>query len=286
MRILVTGAGGQLGAYLLRELAETEHEMVAWRGRKDVDLTSPEITDTFIAAAPDAVIHAAAMSRPADAAAKPKVANEINNLATGIMAHLADRTGARFVFVSTDMIFDGEHAPYTETGGLLPNPQVYGRTKLKGEAQTCACYGTILRVSLLYGPSLNGKANFFDQQVAALRDGRPVKLFHDEWRTPLDYRSAARALITLAEAEPKRVEQWPGDVYHLGGPERMSRVEFGRRLARYLGVSDACVEEVSRLSVQGDEPRPRDLSLDSSKFITRFPHLAPPRFEDALRQML
>ena len=108
MRILVTGAGGQLGAYLLRELAATQHEVIAWRGRGDVDLTQHDrVTEALLAINPDAVIHAAAMSRPADAAANPQAAEMINTDATRNLA-LTCLDRCPFVHVSTDMVFDGE----------------------------------------------------------------------------------------------------------------------------------------------------------------------------------
>src|SRR5439155_2744036 len=95
--------------------------------------------------------------------------------------------------------FDGERAPYGEEDDPAPL-SVYGRTKADAEAAVRAAGGLVVRVSLLYGPSLSGRPSFFDDQAAALRSGRPLTLFEDEWRTPLALPAAARALVELARS--------------------------------------------------------------------------------------
>jgi dTDP-4-dehydrorhamnose reductase len=287
-RVLVTGATGQLGAYLVRELVERGSEVVAWGGSqtalvagvpaRPVDITDePGLADAFAEAGPAVVIHAAAMSAVADCARHPARAQTVNAHGTAILALLCNATGARLVYVSTDLVFDGEAAPYAERDE--PSPlTVYGRTKAAGESAVLASPGhAVVRVSLLFGPSRNGKANFFDGQVAALRTGRPVRLFHDEWRTPLGLATAARALVGIATSDVS-------GLLHLGGSERMSRLEMGRRLAAHLGVEPGGIEATGRLAPEG-EPRPRDTSLDSSRWRSLFPHVVWPGFEAALADM-
>src|SRR5207302_4863142 len=118
-----------------------------------------------------------------------------------VLAELAAQGGARLLFVSTDLVFDGEHAPYRE--GDRPAPlSVYGRSKAAAEAAVRAVpRGVVARVSLLFGPTVVGRPSFFDDQVAALRGRRPLTLFEDEWRTPLDYSTAARALLGVLHSD-------------------------------------------------------------------------------------
>jgi dTDP-4-dehydrorhamnose reductase len=216
------------------------------------------------------------MAAVADCARDPGRAEAVNTSATATLAELCDAAGARLVFVSTDLVFDGERAPYREADPPAPL-SVYGRTKAAAEGAVLErARHAVVRVSLLFGPSLIGKANFFDHQVAALRGGQPVRLFHDEWRTPLGFATAARALAAIATSEVT------GQL-HIGGPERMSRVEMGRRLAACLSTT-AAIEPVSRFSIAG-EPRPRDTSLDSARYRNAFPHLPIPTFEQALAEM-
>jgi dTDP-4-dehydrorhamnose reductase len=182
------------------------------------------------------------------------------------------------VLVSTDLVFDGEHAPYREEDTPAPL-SVYGKTKVTAEeAVRSLPRGVVARLSLLYGPSLSGRPSFFDEQAAALRAGRPVTLFDNEWRTPLDLATAARALTALAASDVT-------GIVHIGGPQRLSRLEMGRQLAKFLGVERPNLVVVSRNDHPAAEPRPRDTSLDSSRWRGLFPSLPWPAWEEALPQL-
>lgn len=265
MRWLVTGAGGQLGAYLLDELRG--ERVTAWSGRADVDLADARAVDDALRSAnPDIILHAAALARVDDCRRDPDLARRTN---VDVTARLA-AFGGRFVFVSTDLVFDGERAPYRE--GDAPSPlSVYGQTKAEAEAAVLAVSGAaVVRVSLLAGPSKNGRPNFWDTLADALRTGRPATLFADEWRTPLHYADAARALVAIARSDAT-------GVWHAGGPERLSRLDMGRRLAAALGVSGAALVAGER-NAGAAEPRPRDVALDSSKLRAAFPAWRPRPF--------
>jgi dTDP-4-dehydrorhamnose reductase len=217
------------------------------------------------------------MAAVGDCVREPERAADVNINGTATLTELCNAAGARLVFVSTDLVFDGEAAPYAEDARKAPL-SVYGRTKAVAEDFVLKSgRHAVVRVSLLYGPSRNGKPNFFDAQVAALRDGQPVRLFHDEWRTPLALSSAARAITTIAQSDVT-------GLMHAGGPERMSRLEMGRRLADHLGVSPAGIEAASRLD-PGGEPRPRDTSLDSTRWRKTFPEAPWASFVAALTEM-
>jgi dTDP-4-dehydrorhamnose reductase len=161
------------------------------------------------------------------------------------------------------------------------NPlSVYGRTKAEAEQAVLALPGSVVaRVSLLLGPSLVGKTGFFEEQVNALRERRSVTLFEDEWRTPLDLPSAAEGLLAVGQSG------FSG-LLHLGGPERWSRLDMGRQLAELLGVARDGIVAVRREANPAAEPRPKDVSLDSSRFRKLFPSLVELPFRDALRRLL
>jgi dTDP-4-dehydrorhamnose reductase len=182
------------------------------------------------------------------------------------------------VFLSTDLVFDGEKGWYREDD--LPAPlSVYGRTKAAAEQAVLAVpRGLVLRVSLLFGPSIVERPYFFDEQVVALREGRPLTLFNDEWRTPLSLASAARAVRMLVHSD------FAG-ILHLGGPERMSRLEMGQRLAVHLGMNPSVLVAVPRSSIPAAEPRPGDTSLDSSRWHALFPAQPWPSWHEALTEM-
>jgi dTDP-4-dehydrorhamnose reductase len=288
-RYLVTGASGQLGSYLLRELLRREASVVGWSGTRmgecfGVPLRPVNLGDRGSLAAafrdvrPDVVLHAGAMARVADCLRDPNLAHQVNTLGTASLAEMAAESAARLVYVSTDLVFDGQQGDYREED--VPAPvSVYGKTKLAAEEAVLAISGHLaVRVSLLFGPSLVGRPTFFDEQRTALRTGKPVTLFIDEWRTPLSLITAARALVSLADSD------YSGLV-HLGGPERLSRWEMGRRLAAYLRADPSSLVATERDRQSGAEPRPRDTSLNSSRWRSWFPGEPWPTFLDALQEM-
>jgi dTDP-4-dehydrorhamnose reductase len=288
MRVVLTGAGGQLGAYLLRELSESGLGVTAWsRSRtasgaiplRPVDLTaSDSVAAAFRAARPDVVIHCAALSTVAGCHWDPALAEAVNVGGTRLLADLADAARVRLVSVSTDLVFDGQRGNYREDDAPAPL-SVYGRTKALAEAPVRALtQGLVVRVSLLFGPTLIDQPTFFDEQLAALRERRPCTLFRDEWRTPLGLLTAARALVALAGSDCT-------GVLHLGGPERLSRLDMGLRLATYLGADASAIVPARRDEVPAPEPRPRDVSLDSSRWRALFPSLRWPHWEEAVREM-
>lgn len=288
MRLLVTGASGQLGSYLVRESLRGGETVLAWSGQRrgelfgcplrPVDLAEPDaIATAFRETRPDRVVHAAALAAVSDCYRAPRRAEQINMHGSTVLAELADRAKVPLVYVSTDMVFNGEHAPYREVDAVAP-VSVYGRTKAEAERVVLASpRNTVARVPLMFGPTLTGRPTFFDQQVLALRQRQPVTLFHDEWRTPLSFLTAARALLTLGV---------PLGLLHVGGPERLSRLEMGQRLAGFLGCDPATIVSISRNSVAAAEPRPADLSLDSSRGRSLFPHQEWPTWEESLSQLM
>ncbi len=288
-RLLITGASGQLGSYLLAELRRRGRSAVAWSHQRGgqhfgfpltpINLANDEqIERGFSSARPATIVHAAAMSRMDECYREPELAQRINVGGTRRLAELARASGARLVFVSTDLVFDGEQGNYRETDPARPL-SCYGRTKREAESFVLDCPSSVVvRISLLFGPSLCGRPTFYDQQRAALRERRSFALFYDEWRTPLAYPVAAAALLAIADSTVT-------GLLHVGGPERLSRYEAGRRFAQFLGLDPTPLESRSRLDAPLAEPRPADTSLDSSRFRSLFPTLDWPDYRQSLERL-
>lgn len=288
---VVTGAGGALGSILMRELERagrscegvvSPHGPIPFSGHTwSADLLdSRTYRERILALAPKVIVHLGAVASPAEAYEDPERARKVNVESTAILLALAERCGARFLYASTDLVFDGEAAPYTEDDAPEP-ATIYGRTKLEAEAHVFTYKRALaIRFPLMYGfPDAARKPTFFETLIESLRAKKPVKLFIDEFRTPLWLDDAARACISLADSELR-------GVVHAGGPERLSRYEMGERIAAALGAPASLLEGVSREAFEAPEPRVRDVSLVSQRYAEHF-GVAPGRpLQEALPVVL
>jgi len=225
MKILVTGASGQLGAYLLDELSRLSHTVVAWSGtRADrrglVDLVPVDLADLDALEPaldrydPGAVIHSAAISSAEAVRLDRPRADLVNVRATRRIVEWAESHRRRFVFTSTDLVFDGTRPLRREADPAEP-VLAYGQTKRAAELAVLAFPSAVVaRLPILFGLSRSGRSSFFDRAIEALQRGEPQTFFDDEYRSPLDYRSAARGLIQLASptwsGRPSR-PRWAAD---------------------------------------------------------------------------
>jgi dTDP-4-dehydrorhamnose reductase len=241
-----------------------------------VELTAPDAVERALEHSdPAVVVHAAAVSRPDQVRRDPLRGWAVNHRATAQLARWCTQRGRRLIFTSTDLVFDGARGLYREDEA--PSPAVeYGRTKAAAEADVLACPGGLVaRVALLYGPAPNGNPSFFDTSVADLRAGRAVSFFEDEYRTPLDYPTAAAILAALAASDAT-------GVVHVAGRERLSRLALMTRVAAAMNLDASQIGSNRLADARGAEPRPADVSLDSARLSRLVPHVVRPTVEEAV----
>jgi dTDP-4-dehydrorhamnose reductase len=266
MRILVTGASGLLGGRLAASLSG-HHEVVGSLHHASIPLGLPGVPMDLLSAAsigaalaearPQAVVHAAALADPDRCEREPERAEALNVEATRNLARACRSAGVRLVGLSTDLVFGNEGAPWTEEAPTRPL-LAYGRTKRSGELALLDEHpgGVVVRVALVHGQGYGPRATASESVAWALREGRPLRLYTDQYRTPVDPASVADALERLLAGSSR-------GVYHLGGLERVSRYELGLRTARLLGLDASRIEAVRFADQAGAAPRPADASLDS-----------------------
>jgi dTDP-4-dehydrorhamnose reductase len=267
-KLLITGASGFLGqplcALAVRKWSVTGiyhlHPMdIPGVAAIRADLTDDaQVKGVLAAVNPRAVIHAAAVAQPLACEQHPRSSGVVNVHVPELLAVLCAERKIQFLFVSTDLVFDGRQAPYDESCSSSPLC-VYGRQKIQAEAAVIAGYADALvcRLPLMFGAVGHPRRNFTCQMLTAMHHGRPVKLFTDEFRTPVDFTSAARGLLhVLGRAR---------GVLHLGGRTRLSRYAMGILLAAQLGVAQSLLEPVSIESLPLGVARSLDCSLDSRK---------------------
>lgn len=261
-RVLLTGASGFVGSYILAAIRRQGRAHALTLGRSPTDDLPVDLAERgdwgrrIADLSPTHIIHAAAISSIDACFRDSDRARRVNVDGTETVAKAAARVGARVLFFSTDQVFDGEDAPYAETSAKRPL-HVYGRTKAAAEDALIAGNPNtvILRTSLVFGPSPNGRRSPSDAVLDAEKTKRPIGLFSDELRSPVSVRFVAAAVLELLES-PFR------GVLNLCGPTGMSRADFGEEVARAAGIPPgSAFRPVSRLSVAFNEPRPRDLRL-------------------------
>jgi len=266
--LLVTGGSGFLGTALVGRAQTSWRVSFTYANREPQGVSGVAYRlDIRDAAACRRVIEAV---RPAVVlhTAPPRDESQYDEVIVHGSANVARQAcavGARLVHVSTDMVFDGDHAPYDEDAEPSPITP-YGRAKTEAERRVAeACPGAVIaRLPLLYAldpPDPRGA-----RMVKDLLAGKPVHLFTDERRCPAEVGDVAHALLEAARSLTPGVERSLPPVLHLGGPEVLTRWEFG---TSFLEALDIPIQGVrARTLAESGLVRPKDLTMVSRRTPT------------------
>lgn len=267
-KLLITGASGFLGWHLCQQASQEwdvygtylSHSLEI-PGTKLVKLNLTDLTElkkVFQEIQPSAVIHTAAQSQPNFCQTNREESLLINVTASLNIVELCADNSIPYVFTSTDLVFDGKKGFYKETDRVNP-VNIYGEHKVMAEVGILACYpqAAICRMPLMFGNATPTATSFVQSFLKTLQEGKELKLFVDEFRTPVSALTAAQGLLLA-------VEKVRG-IIHLGGKERISRYDFGRALVEIFEIPAAKIEASRQKDVKMAAPRASDVSLDSSK---------------------
>ncbi len=272
MRILLTGANGQVGWELQRTLAPLGEVIAADRSRLDL-ADSAVIRRSVDAIAPDLIVNPAAYTAVDKAESEPELAHVINAVAPGELAQAAATRGIPLVHFSTDYVYDGRKpGAYTEADA--PNPLgVYGATKLAGEqaVQRAGASHLILRTSWVYG--LRGR-NFLLTMQRLARERDTLAVVDDQFGAPTWSR-------LIAEATALAIARWldrpdPGaksGIYHLSCGGRTSWHGFTAAILAHLAGSEAKLARLTAIPTSGypaPAARPANSQLDCGKLAATF----------------
>jgi dTDP-4-dehydrorhamnose reductase len=260
LRILLTGANGQVGWELRRTLAALG-ELEAL-GRAELDLRDAgRIREAVRASNADVIVNAAAYTAVDKAESERDAAFAVNAAAPGVLAEEAKRSGALLVHYSTDYVFDGaKPVPYVEEDA--PNPiNVYGASKLAGERAIAGsgCRYLILRTSWVYGPR---GANFYLTMLRLARERPELRVVDDQVGAPTSSLAIARATAQLLR---------PGahGLYHLIAAGQTSWCGFARAILAGAGLATPVIA-IRTEDYPAPARRPRNSRLDCSRLRADF----------------
>lgn len=269
MKILLTGGSGFLGwnfckvlrfkheitaLYLQHELflEKCQFQKIDIRNRDDVFEIVRKIQ-------PDVVVHTAAITSVQLCEQDRELAYSVNVEGTKNVLEASAEVGAKFIYISTDLVYSGDGSFFTED--TPPEPKsYYAQTKLEAEeiVKTYDNY-IILRLALMYGWGNVFTNSFSDWLHTELRAKRKVKVFVDQFRTPI---YAVDAVMAIDELISKDVKN---EIFNLGGSERISRYDFALKFADVFGYPRDLIVPVPMDSVKTYLAKAKDCSLNISK---------------------
>jgi dTDP-4-dehydrorhamnose reductase len=246
MRVVVTGAHGQLGMEVVRVLASTGHEAIA--------APRDQVAETIAGAAPERVIHCGAWTDVDGCEADPELALRANGEGTRLVVDAARACGAHVVYVSTDYVFDGEQLePYVESDA--PNPlSAYGRSKLAGE-EALRPSDAVVRTSWVCGPA--GK-NIISAVVQLAAGTAPLRFATDQRSIPTLAADLAPMLVRVSDEERD-------GVWHITNQGAVSAYELAREVLRHIGADPNRVEPIEAKELGRPAPRPSNSVLASER---------------------
>ena len=246
-RLLITGASGLVGRSLVKHCSSRYDLVGTYNTREykpddcrllqlDISNTA-EVEDCLDNVRPSIVIHTAGLSSIAYCQENKEEAEDINYRATAQLAAFCTKRGIKLIYLSTDMVFNGEKGNYSEKDKPIPINH-YGSSKFAAEEaikEICENY-VIARLNLVYGKGQALKKSFSDRILIANWSGKPYSVYKGQVRSPISLDVASRAIRELAEGD------FSG-TYHLGGKEAIDRWDFAMKMVALMKIEPTIIEE-------------------------------------------
>jgi len=276
MKVLVTGASGQLGYDVCREL---KRRQIPFEGvtSREFNLVSKMATRSYVMnCAPDVVIHCAAYTAVDNAEEEPELCRAVNAEGTRTIAGCCRDLGAKMLYISTDYVFPGKGEQLYEVDDATGPLNVYGRTKLEGEAAVKEILKTyfIVRISWVFGK--NGK-NFVKTMLRLAETKAEVNVVCDQIGSPTYTVDLAPLLCDMVLTDKY-------GVYHATNEGVCSWAEFAQEIFRLAGKA-VRVNAIPTSEYPAQAVRPMNSRLSKDK-LDRMGFDRLPLWKDALRRYL
>lgn len=288
--VLITGANGFVGSYLTRLLLDDYKVIATGKGEcrfdinhtnfryKSLDFTlESEVAAVLSDLRPEVIVHAGAMSKPDDCELDRAGAYRTNVTGTGYLLKEAARLRSFFLYLSTDFIFSGEEGMYSEEDPAAP-VNYYGQTKLEAEAlvRQYPYDWSIARTVLVYGHPQGGRGNILTMVANSLKEGKPLRIFNDQVRTPTYVEDLAQGLKSI-------IDKRAAGVFHLSGEDVLTPWEMAVETARHLGYDRSRIEKVTEQTFSQPARRPLKTGFNLSKAKRQLDYRTTP-FSEGLRK--
>jgi len=274
MKIFISGASGLVGGNCQKHFEAQGVEVIgshfsyATPDTVPFDTLNLDKSDNFdvVNFAPDVIVHCGALTHVDYCEQNPEESYTKTVQSTLNLMELAQRTKSKFVFISTDYVFDGVDGPYKETDVLNPL-SIYGKHKLEAENAVIASgldY-LILRVTNVYGEEIRNK-NFIARIIEQCQNGQKLnlKLPYDQFASPTNAYDIARAMYVLLQANKQ-------GIYHICSSDFMNRVELAIKVIAYFPNAAYHLEAIDTASLQQPAARPLIGGFVKAKFVSEFP---------------
>lgn len=280
MRIVVTGARGQLGFDCIRELKERGYSDIIAIDKDDLDLTDEKAVKSFIIKTkPDVVMHNAAWTMVDEAEKYPELVKKINVDAAKYLAESAENVGAKIVYISTDYIFPGAGNKYYEINDTAKPLSVYGQSKFDGEKAVSICKKSfIVRISWAFG--INGN-NFVKTMLKLGKTNLELAIVSDQIGSPTYTRDLSKLLCDMIETDKY-------GIYHATNEGVCSWADFAKEIFKHsnLDVTVLPISTKEYLSLKPNQAtRPLNSRL-SKKSLDDAGFRRLPSWQDALKRFL
>lgn len=258
MKVLVTGANGQLGYDIVKELQKQNIECYG-ATRQDFDIVDFEATKKFITNyMPDAVIHCAAYTAVDKAEDEQGLCYLVNASATENIAEICRKINAKMLYISTDYVFDGTKDGFYEVDDK-PNPiNVYGKTKLLGEqaVQRILDKYFIVRISWVVGEHGN---NFIKTMLRLGKERKEISVVADQYGSPTYTADLAPLLVEMIQTEKY-------GVYHVTNEGVCTWAEFAEEIFKIVGM-DVKVKYIATTEYKTMAKRPLNSRLSKKSLV-------------------
>lgn len=272
-KILIFGSNGLLGQNIAvnfsknHELWGASLEKENFLTNLDLNYKTTDIADRKLVKEiigqikPDIIINAAAYTNVDGCESENELYWDVNVKAVENMVESAVALKPIFVHISTDYIFDGFNAPYREDD--KPNPRGnYARSKMASEniVRSSKLEYLLIRTQILYGTGHRIRPNFVTWLIDQLKNKNPVRVVDDQVGNPTYVRDLSIAISRLLKAKSY-------GVFHVSGPDSLSRYDFALKIADVFGLDSSLISRIKTKELNQAAPRPQDSTFKIDKLI-------------------